>query len=100
VSLTNHSQLMVENFVRKHSIPWANGYEATAGTILRLGAGSGMPGPAEYEVAPTLYLVGPDGRVRWVDGRGRYHHAKPDEWEATVDVAIAKFLDESPRSTP
>jgi hypothetical protein len=91
-SITNHERAVVENFVRTHSVRWPHGYAATAGHVAALGAGSGMTGPAEYEVAPTLYLVGPDGRVRWIAGRGRQRHQDPAEWERALDAAIAEGL--------
>ena len=30
-----------------------------------------------YEIAPTLYLIGPDGIVRWTDQQARYRHTDP-----------------------
>ncbi|MCI0700154.1 MAG: TlpA family protein disulfide reductase [Planctomycetia bacterium] len=92
VSITNMEREVVEGYVRQHSVPWSNGYGATVQMISALGAGSGMVGPADYEVAPTLYLVGPDGRIRWVDGRGRARHQDPREWEKAVDAAVAEQL--------
>jgi thiol-disulfide isomerase/thioredoxin len=92
VSLTSSSQDVLESFVRKHAVPWSNGYGVNAATAAKLGIGSGMPGPIDYEVAPTLYLVGPDGRIRWVDGRGRMRHQEPADWENAADAAIAAAL--------
>ena len=100
VSLTSAAEDTVEIYVRRHSVPWPNGYGVTAETAAALGAGSGLPGPIDYEVAPTLYLVGPDGRIRWVDGRGRARHQDPREWENAVDAAIAETLASLPKSKP
>lgn len=93
VSVTNTDRTVVSNFVRTHSIPWPSGYGATAEHVAALGAGSGMIGPAFYEVAPTLYLVGPDRRVHWADNRGRERHQDPLEWERMVDAAIAEAIE-------
>jgi thiol-disulfide isomerase/thioredoxin len=92
VSISNVDRGLVESRVRRHSIKWPNGYGAAAQMIADLGAASGMPGPAVYEVAPTLYLVGPDGLIRWVDGRGRHLHQDAQAWERKVDAAIAEAL--------
>lgn len=92
VSIASVDRDEVMNFVRSHSVPWPNGYGAPVEVIAALGLSSGMPGPSEYEVAPTLYLVGTDGRVRWTDARGRMQHKEPVEWERTVDAAIADAL--------
>jgi thiol-disulfide isomerase/thioredoxin len=92
VSITNTDLAVVSNFVKAHSIPWPHGYGATARHVAALGAGSGMSGPAFYEVAPTLYLAGPDRRVLWVDQRGRERHQNPQDWERMVDAAIAEAL--------
>ncbi len=94
VGITNTNKKIVENFVKTHALPWPNGYGATEQMIAALGAGSGMSGPSPYEVAPTLYLVGPDGRVRWTDSRGRDRHQDPKDWERILDDAIADALRE------
>jgi thiol-disulfide isomerase/thioredoxin len=92
VGLTNMPADAVDSYVATARIPWPNGYLIGADTITRLGAGSGMA-VAGYQVAPTLYLAGPDGVVRWSDGRHRMRHPDPGEWERTVDAAIAAALD-------
>jgi thiol-disulfide isomerase/thioredoxin len=93
-SITNHEREVVENFVRRFAIRWPHGFGTTTDHVVALGVGSGMPGPIEYEIAPTLYLVGADGRVRWIDGRGRQRHQEPKEWEQAVSAAIAEALGE------
>ena len=50
VSLTSDSRAQAESFVERYSIPWPCGYGAAL-------------------VTPTLYLISPDGRVLWDDGR-------------------------------
>lgn len=92
VSVTNMPMEMVEAYVKETGATWPNAYEITAGMVARLGAGSGMMGPPEYEVAPTLYVAGPEGKVRWVDDRGRYRHVSPEKWEESLDDAIEAAL--------
>ena len=45
-----------------------------------------------YEVVPTLYLLGPDGAVRWCDQRARYRHAEPADVAKDLAAAIEKLL--------
>lgn len=92
MGLTNMQQAPTEGYVRKHSIPWANGYGLNSSMIGALQARSGMPGPPDYELAPTLYIVGPDRRIRWVDGQGRFRHVEPTTWARQVDEAIEATL--------
>ena len=95
VGLTNMPDDMVGNYVSRAKIPWPNGYQMSTETIIRLGAGSGMPG-AGYQVAPTILLVGSDGVIRWTDERMRQQHAPPADWHKVVDAAIAAQLDAPP----
>lgn len=95
VGLTNMPDDMVGSYVSRGRIPWPNGYQMSTDTIVRLGAGTGMPG-AGYQVAPTILLVGPDGVVRWTDERKRMLHTPPADWHKTVDAAIAAQLDAPP----
>ncbi len=74
VSLTNMPRDSAESFVRQHSIPWPSGYAASLRTIAAFGALNKSRPVRGYEVIPTLYLVGPDGRVRWSDGNVRLRH--------------------------
>jgi thiol-disulfide isomerase/thioredoxin len=93
VSLTDVDRKTVVRMTQAHSVPWACGYAITPEHIAALGAGSGTVGPPGYEIDPTLYVVGPDGRVRWCDGRVRSQRFDPQEWERAVDAAIAKALE-------
>ncbi|MFO0799065.1 MAG: TlpA disulfide reductase family protein [Gemmataceae bacterium] len=92
VGVTNMPDDMVGQYVAQAHIPWANGYLLSTDTIIRLGIGSGMRG-AGYQVAPTIYLVGPDGVVRWTDQRMRMNHTPPSDWDKIVDAAIAAQLE-------
>jgi thiol-disulfide isomerase/thioredoxin len=91
VGVTNMPDDMVEDYVQKSKIPWANGYLIDGDMITRLGAGSGMS-VAGYQIAPTIYIVGPDGVIRWTDGRHRQRHPKTTDWEKELDAGIAAAL--------
>jgi thiol-disulfide isomerase/thioredoxin len=95
VSLTDMPRVSAEGIARNYSIPWAIGYRTSPATLTALGVGSGMTGPG-YDVAPTLYLVGSDGRVRWSDGQGRFRHTPPKEWARQLDQAIEAALGAGP----
>ena len=98
VSVANESRLSAEAFCARYGITWPSGYGLTSEAINALGVFSGAPGPAGYEVAPTLYIVGPDGRVRWVDKQGRHRHVEPEVWEREVEAAIeAELAGPAPR---
>jgi thiol-disulfide isomerase/thioredoxin len=100
VGLSNMPKLGVEMFVRDHGIKWPNGYGARSEHLGALGVRSGMPGPAMYELAPTLYLVSASGRVVWFDDRGRYAHQDPAAWARKVEAAIERALADDPKGTP
>jgi thiol-disulfide isomerase/thioredoxin len=95
VSLTNMHRTSVAQFVEDFGLAWPNGYGATPETIVALGAGSGMGMPG-YGVAPTLYLVGPDGKVVWSDEQARYHHTESAKWRQDVERAIDAALAREP----
>lgn len=103
VSLTNMGQESVAGFVGQFAVPWPNGYGAEPEAIRALGAGTGNPMPA-YGVAPTVYLVGPDGRVRWTDRRGRYRHTETAAWgrelQAAIEAGLAGPADARPGPGP
>ena len=101
VSLTNLENYMMDRYIRKGGgIRWPCGYGATPQMLADLGAGSGMPGPYYYEAAPTLYVVGADGKVRWHDSRGRQTDIKGRDWATMVDEAIAAGLAEADAPKP
>jgi thiol-disulfide isomerase/thioredoxin len=93
VSLTTMDHDAAESFVNQFGISWPCGYGAAPEVVLSLGAaaGSGIAMPGE-EIAPTIYLVGPDGRVRWTDGQGRFHHEGPEKWGRTLEAAVEAEL--------
>ncbi len=95
VSLTNGPRGSAEALVAEFSLPWPNGYGAPRAALPALGVTSGMLMPG-YEIAPTVYLVGPDGRVKWADSQGRYQHTQPAAWGRQLDDAIAAALADAP----
>lgn len=101
VGLSNMNKDGADAFVRTHALPWPNGYGARSEHLAALGARSGLPGPAEYELAPTLYLVSPQGRVVWFDDRGRFAHEDPAAWARKVEAAIERALaNPEPKGAP
>jgi thiol-disulfide isomerase/thioredoxin len=95
VGLSNINERGVKQYSDDNRLAWANGYDTPAELIVALGAGSGqrMPG---YQIAPTVYLVGPDGKVRWSDQRARMQRVGRAEWQKALDAAIAAALDARP----
>lgn len=91
VSLTNMPRLAAERFVNDFSVPWPNGYGVSGDDLASLRAESGQV-IRGYEVAPIVYVVGPDGRVRWSDRQGRFRHTDPKVWEGQLDSAIEAAL--------
>jgi thiol-disulfide isomerase/thioredoxin len=98
VSLTNMDRNSVIRYVEELAIMWPNGYAASGETLAALGAGTGMSMPG-YGVAPTLYLVGPDGKIVWSDGQGRYAHVESAKWRREIEQAIEAALAKEPAAT-
>jgi len=80
VSLTDVSEYQVQSFVDEFDISWPCGYGAGLKGISRFGAYNPARAPGNYnlgyEVTPTLYVIGPDGRVLWHDAQARPQHTK------------------------
>ena len=91
VSITNMGRGAAEAYAKQFDPPLLTGHGLNVDSIAAFGARSGMAMPG-YDIAPTLYLVGPDRRIRWSDDQGRFRHRDPAEWEREVDAAIEKAL--------
>ena len=91
VSLTDMPRQTAAAFVEQFAVLWPNGYGISAEAVVALGAKSGLQTP-EYKVAPIVYLVGPDGRIRWTDRRARYRHTEAEPWGRELDAAIEAAL--------
>jgi thiol-disulfide isomerase/thioredoxin len=83
VSLTNVDRQQVEAFADHARIPWSCGYGASLQSLSQFGAysteriiGDFNPG---YEVMPTIYLIGADGRILWHDNQSRPRHLMSTE---------------------
>jgi hypothetical protein len=80
VSLTADPLSVATNFAEQNSIGWPCGYGVALEDIARWGAYEPYrfsrtynPG---YEVTPTLFLLGRDGRILWCDGQVRPRHTE------------------------
>jgi thiol-disulfide isomerase/thioredoxin len=87
VSFTSLGRSEVESFARAYQIPWPCAFGASAEAVARIGAYSTDRMSAFYhpkslnyhvghEVTPTLFVIGPDGRVIWNDRQARPRHLK------------------------
>lgn len=84
-------------FVEQFGVEWPCGYGAPLSALARFGAyTTERTGPAynpHQEVNPTLYLLGPDGRVVWNDGQARpRHRGVPADVMRDVEAAIEREL--------
>ncbi len=97
VSLTDVGWTQAKAFVEQFDIPWPCGYGAQMEVLARFGAystqrmgGSYNPG---QEVSPTLYLIGPTGRVVWHDDQARpRHRGTPADMVREVEAEIEAVL--------
>jgi hypothetical protein len=99
VSLTNMIESGVAPYVKENSISWPCGYGAPLTCIAALGAYKAdeparmFPG---YEVTPTLYVIGRDGRVRWNDKQVRLRHEDPGPLLKELEEQIEQALQAAP----
>jgi hypothetical protein len=94
VSLTNMPCESAEAFVQSQHISWPSGYGVTRDALTELGAyGAERPLPG-YDATPTLYVVGPDGRVRWHDRQQRLRHQGTAGLLRELDAEIERALAE------
>lgn len=91
VSLTNMPRGSVESFVKEFGVTWPNGYGGRSDLINGFGVGSGIPQPG-YGIAPTLFIIGRDGRVLWNDQQARFRHVDVGAWSSDVAKAIENAL--------
>ena len=95
VSVTNMKEEYTKAFVDEFSIPWPSGYSLPTATLPELGASSGISMEG-YAVAPVVYLLGPDGKIRWTDRQARLRHVKVEDWERDLDAVIGSALAAKP----
>jgi hypothetical protein len=85
----------VEQFVREFGIPWPCGYGASLETIKDFGAYFAHRRITGWEINPTLYVIGADGRVRWCDQSGRLNHENCESLMRRLEAEIGKALAET-----
>jgi len=103
VSLTAEPRERAEAFAKAAPVPWPCGYGLSAEQVARWGAASraaARAAGAGYGLRPTLYLLGPDGRVLWCDGQSRpRHHGDAAEQLRRLDEAITHALESAGHAT-
>jgi hypothetical protein len=73
-------------------VRWATAYGVPKSDYESLGVRRpDMPG-AEPTIAPTLYLVDPDGKVLWSDEAGRFQHKDTEANLAELSKEMDKDL--------
>lgn len=92
VSLTDMPESAVQVFADRHNMPWPSGFGASRETLVRLGVVDGRRIVPGYAITPTLYLVGPDGKVLWSDEQARMRHEDRQTWQQRVEAAIEAVL--------
>jgi peroxiredoxin len=98
VGMSNQPRAAVASHLAAHSVPYPSGYDVPRETLEAFGVGTILKRPVTgYEIAPTLYLIGPDGVVKWTDKSARFRHKEPAEIAEHLDAAIAKELAALPR---
>ena len=109
VSLSSNPRKAVQDFVTEFDVPWPNGFGASPAAVARFGAYSTDRMFADYhpltpdfhdghELNPTLFLIGPDGRVLWNDAQARPRHTKDAAGVvADLNAAIRRALAGDPR---
>ena len=95
ISLTADPQDVALGFVRGHGVTWPTRYGSRGllALLVALPRHGGMPDFA----TPLLYVVGPDGRVRW-SSMGRYRHQDLDDVIADLQAEIELALQEARES--
>lgn len=97
VSVTDMPKSWAVTHGGKNGIAWPSGYGLSHVTLGELGAVSSgvMAASRGYSIAPTIYVIGRDGKVRGGDDQGR--QKKPDGAEVAekLDALIAKTLAEA-----
>jgi thiol-disulfide isomerase/thioredoxin len=96
VSLTDLDQAAVTGFVSRFGVTWPSGYGVTIPTFAAYGARHTAIPVRGYDVFPTLYVLNPDGTVRWCDQRARARHVDPAKVRADLGAALDDLLAASP----
>jgi thiol-disulfide isomerase/thioredoxin len=96
VSVTDMPKGMVENYNRVGGIDWPSGYGLAIELIDELGAvNKGMAAQTRgYNIGPTIYVVGSDGKVVGSDESGRWRQQRPADIVAKLEKLIDGALEE------
>lgn len=92
VSFTTESKQSVASFVERWQISWPAAYGASTEMIDALGAFQTEMMIPGYEIRPTLYVIGDDGRVRWRDDNLRSRHQDSQSICTALENAIEEAL--------
>jgi hypothetical protein len=97
VSLSANPEEAVRAFLAQGAVTWPCGYGVPMKTFALWGAydrAALIPG---YDLKPTLYVLGRDGRVFWHDRHARLRHEPPEklakELEAEIELALSAPAD-------
>jgi thiol-disulfide isomerase/thioredoxin len=93
VSLTDLPEPMVAGFVEQFGVTWSAGYGAAVGTVQAFGVHRPEQTALGLDIAPVLYLIGPDGRVLWCDETARYRHQDTRVLLSDLEGQIEKALE-------
>ncbi len=96
ISVTDMPKSVVERYNRVGAIDWPSGYCLAVESIDELGVvNKGMASMTRgYNIGPTIYVVGADGKVVGSDESGRWGHRTRAEIVATLEAAIEAGLAE------
>ena len=108
ISLSNDNKETVQAFSSRYSIGWVQGYGVSKETMTALGAfdpdvNEDLGGTdSEFFPAPTLYIIGLDGKVLWSDKWQRMNKASPrvllDALEEQIEIHLARSVEVDPPS--
>jgi hypothetical protein len=96
VSLTNDHREGAQEFVRKFGIMWPCGYGASRQILVAFGAFNTSRGVPGFELEPTLFVIGADGRIRWSDDGARLRHGDAGAVVRELEAAIERALTDAP----
>lgn len=96
VSVTDLPRSWAESSGREIGIAWPSGYGLAHHVLGELGAitSGGMLATPGHAVSPTIFVVGPDGKVRGTDERGRLTRPDAPETVQQLEALIEKTLAE------
>lgn len=92
IGVTDDTEDITALYAKRYDLHWPTAYGIPKNKIGTFGVlRPDLPGEKPY-IAPTLYLLGADGRVLWSDGGGRFHHRETGQNLAELAREIDKAL--------